>query len=378
MKHPDVLIVGGGVIGLTTAWYLSAEGVRVALVEQGEVGKQASWAGAGIIPPGDPACARTSIDLLRAHSSRLYPHLSRELLEHTGIDNGYLVCGGLELPDPDEPQHELPTEDWHSERIDFECVDRAGLQRLWPGLSPHYQSGAHLPQMAQVRNPRHLRALRSGCEARGVSFLTQWPVSRLLFSGSRVHAVEGERGRLDAGQILLAAGAWSESLLAQVGHRPGIRPIRGEIALLNIGPLSGRLPILLVGKRYIVPRQDGRLLVGSTEDDAGFDARPTAGGIAGLLAFATDLVPSLKDAHLEQSWAGLRPGSADGLPYLGLVPGFDNLHVAAGHFRAGLQLSPATGLVMMQHLLARPTLLSLHPFRLDRPPCPAGQTAFRS
>jgi glycine oxidase len=375
--NADVLIVGSGVIGLTTAWYLSGEGVRVTLVDQGAVGRQASWAGAGIIPPGDPAHAHTPIDLLRALSSRLYPELSAVLREQTGVDNGYVVCGGIELPDVDEPGLALPTEEWHSAGIAFEQLERAGLGRLEPGLAAHVTTGVFLPGMAQVRNPRHLQALQLGCIDRGVQVLPGWPVARLVVDGSRVQAVEGPMGRLSAGEYLLASGAWTDRLLEQVGHRPGIRPVRGQIALLNTGR-AGVRPLLLVGKRYLVPRLDGRLLVGATEEEAGFDAHPTAGGIVGLLAFATGLVPCLADAWLEQSWAGLRPGSVDGLPYLGAVPGCDNLHVAAGHFRAGLQLSPASGLAMACHLLGRPTPLSLEAFRLDRPPAPLMQTAFRS
>ena len=375
--NADVLIIGGGVIGLTTAWYLSGEGVRVTLLDQGPIGRQASWAGAGIIPPGCPAHARAPIDLLRALSSRLYPELSAALREQTGLDNGYVVCGGLELPDPDAPDLLLPTEEWHSEGIAFAWLDRAGLERLEPGLSPAVTAAVHLPGMAQVRNPRHLQALQRGCLDRSVAILPGWPVARLVVKGRQVLAVEGEQGRLSAGQYVLASGAWTERLLEPVGHRPGIRPVRGQIALLNTGR-PGMRPLLLVGKRYLVPRLDGRLLVGATEEEAGFDARPTAGGIAGLLEFATRLVPDLADAWLEQSWAGLRPGSVDGLPYLGAVPGCDNLHIAAGHFRAGLQLSPASGLAMTCHLLGRPTPLPLEAFRLDRPPAPPGQTAFRS
>lgn len=363
MMHPDVLIVGGGVIGLTTAWYLAGEGARVALVEQGETGRQASWAGAGILQPGDPQRATTPIDLLRAHSSRLHAELSRQLREQTGVDNGYVVCGAVELPDAD-CGGEFPTEEWHSEGSPFSAVERQELERLWPGLHPRWQRGAFLPAMAQLRNPWHLQALRAGCEARGVALLTEWPVARLLLKSSRVEGVEGQRGRLSAGATLIAAGAWSEALLAQAGQQPGIRPVRGQIALLNVG--GGGRPLLLVGKRYLVPRTDGRILVGSTEEEAGFDARPTAGGIAGLLEFVTALVPPLAAACLERSWAGLRPGSVDGMPSLGRVPGYDNLHVAAGHFRAGLQLSAATGLVMTQHLLGRPTLVPLEAFRVDR------------
>jgi glycine oxidase len=376
-ESPEVLIIGGGVIGLSTAWFLAGEGASVCVVEQGEIGKQASWAGAGIIPSGDSTHARTSIDLLRAHSAALYPSLSAELRESTRIDNGYVVCGGIELPDPDEPALSLPTEEWRGEGIAFELLDRSGLLRREATLADDIRQGVILPTMAQVRNPRHLKALRAGCAARGVAFETGWPVRRLATSGSRVLAAEGERGTLVAGQFLLAAGAWTEMLLADTGFRPGIRPIRGQIALFKTGR-QGVRPILLQGKRYLVPRTDGRILAGSTEEDVGFDARPTEEGIAGLVYFAHRLVPSLKEAELERTWAGLRPGSPDGLPYLGRVPGRENLHIAAGHFRAGLQLSPATGLVMAQHLLGKALLLSLEAFRLDRPFGPAAQTAFRS
>jgi glycine oxidase len=376
-EQADVVIIGGGVIGLTTAWFLAGEGASVLVVEQGEVGKQASWAGAGIIPPGDPAKARTAIDRLRAHSSSMYPALSAQLREQTGIDNGFIICGGIELPDPEEPGLSLPTEEWHGEGIAFEVLDRGGLRRLEPDLANEFERGAYLPGMGQVRNPRHLQALRAGCEAHSVRFETDWPVRRLVMQGKRITGVEGERGRLFGGQVLLAAGAWSETLLREVGFAPGICPVRGQIVLLDTGH-QGVRPLLLQGKRYLVPRLDGRILVGSTEEYTGFDARPTEEGIAGLLAFAYRLVPSLTLARVEAKWAGLRPGSPDGMPYLGAVPGWENLHVAAGHFRAGLQLSPATGLLMAQHLLGKPTLMSLEPFRLDRPAAPGAQAAFRS
>jgi glycine oxidase len=123
---------------------------------------------------------------------------------------------------------------------------------------------------------------------------------------------------------------------------------------------------LLQGKRYLVPRPDGLVLVGSTEEDAGFDKRTTAEAIQDLLAFAISMVPGLGSAHPERSWAGLRPGSPDSLPYIGPVPGIDNLFIAAGHFRAGIQLSPATGLVLKELFLGQPLTVALDAFRLDR------------
>ena len=362
MQHPDVLIIGAGVIGLTTAWYLAGEGVHVVVVDRGQVGREASWAGAGIIPPSDLRHARSPIDRLRAHSGNLYPELSRLLRGETGIDNGFLICGGIELPTGDND--ELPTEEWHGEGIPFERLDRAGLDRYQTGLSAEFTHGVYLPGMAQVRNPWHLRALLEGCVRRGVVVRPNLPVERLVLDGRRVVAVEGNQ-HLSAGQVLLTAGAWSSRLLQQVGQAFEVRPVRGQIVLFNTGR-PGIQPVLMQGKRYLVPRADGRVLAGSTEEDAGFDARTTEEGTSGLCEFAVRLLPDLSRAVVEKCWAGLRPGSPDGLPYLGAVPGFDNLHVATGHFRAGLQLSPGTGYVMMQHLLGRETLVGLEAFRMDR------------
>jgi glycine oxidase len=369
----DVLVIGGGVIGLTTAYYLARDGVRVTVVEQGEFGRQASWAGAGIIPPGNPALAQTPYDVLRAHSSGLYPQLSQELLEETGIENGYVVCGGVEFPESGEDQ---PAEEWRGEGIACVTLQRYQLDQLLPGVPRHVERAYLIPGMAQVRNPWHLQALQAACERRGVRLVSQCPVRSLDERGSRIASVETDRGHWTAGRYLVTAGAWTQGLLAPLGWLPGIRPIRGQIALLHTDKPALHW-ILLCGKRYVVPRSDGRILVGSTEEDAGFDTRPTGGAIGGLLTFAAGLLPALADAPLERCWAGLRPGSPDGMPYLGQLPGWDNLYVAAGHFRAGLQLSPATGLALAQLLQGKAAPVPLEAFRADRPTASRVERAFR-
>jgi glycine oxidase len=371
---PDVLIIGGGVIGLTTAYYLATEGASVLVVEQGEFGKEASWAGAGILPPGNPARARSPYDQLRAHSAVLYPTFSERLRERTGLDNGYVRCGGLEFA---AEEGELAVEEWRAEGIGFEPLDATALTRLEPALPPQAAVAYYLPEMAQVRNPRHLKALLAACRAEGVQLQSGCPVFGFERQGERLAALHTAMGIQFAGRFMLAAGAWTGCLLEQLGWRPGIRPVRGQIALLNTGaPLIRR--IVLWGPRYLVPRLDGRVLVGSTEEDVGFEKRTTAEAISKLLALAGSLVPGLSSAHVEQCWAGLRPGSPDGLPFLGPVPGFTNLFVAAGHFRAGIQLSPATGLVMKELLLGQKLTVSLESFRLDRPPAPRHRPAFPS
>jgi glycine oxidase len=361
-EHPDVVIIGGGVIGLTAAYFLARDGVCVAVVDKGDFGQESSWAGAGILPPGDPAHARTPVDLLRAHSAVLYPALSAELRERTGIDNGYIRCGGLEFVDAIEEDIE---QEWRGEGIACDALEGEELRRLEPLLADDLTQAYHLPDMAQVRNPRHLKALLAGCESYGVRLRPGCPVHGFETEGQRITAVKTLADEFSADRFLLAAGAWTDPLLEQVGWRPGIVPVRGQIVLLNTG-VATVSKILLDGKRYLVPRRDGRILIGSTEEHAGFDKRTTAGAVAELLAFAVRLVPALASAHLERAWAGLRPGSPDGLPFLGAVPGWDNLFVAAGHFRAGLQLSPATGLVVKELLLGKKTTVPLAAFRLDR------------
>jgi glycine oxidase len=361
-QHPDVLILGGGVIGLSVAYYLAREQVRVEVVDKGDFGQEASWAGAGIIPPGNPARARTPFDRLRALSSEAFPALSRELRERTGIDNGYLRCGGLVLP---EDHDDADDQEWCGDGIRCEEVTGPDLRRLEPGLAPAFVRALHLPDTAQLRNPRHVKALVASCVSLGVRLRPGCPAVGLERDGDRVIGVSTIEGQLTAGHYVIASGAWSDSLLQQVGWRPGIRPIRGQIALLNTGaPLVWR--VLMHGKRYLVPRPDGRILVGATEEDVGFDKRTTAAAIRDLLDFAIALVPGLADAPLERSWAGLRPGSPNGLPFLGRVPGAANLFVAAGHFRAGIQLSPGTATLMTDLILGRPPAIPLDSFRLDR------------
>jgi len=372
--YPDVLVIGGGVIGLSAAYFLAREGARVEVADQGDFGREASWAGAGILAPGNPAAARTPLDQLRAHSATLFPGLSAELSQRTGIDNGYVRCGGLELAVAGE---EAALDEWRTEGIRFELLDEPAVRDLEPALAPGLGPAAHLPDLAQVRTPRHVKALLAGCRCQGVRLHAGCCVQTLEHHGGRVTAVNTGSGPVRADRFLLATGAWTEPLLAQVGWRPGIRPVRGQIACLNSGVARFRR-VLLHGARYLVPRPDGRVLVGSTEEDAGFDKRTTAGAIGGLLEFALGLIPGLSEAEVEHCWAGLRPGSPDGQPFLGPVPGFANLFLAAGHYRAGIQLSAATGLVLKELLLGQELTVPLESFRLDRQPVPPRRPAFRS
>ncbi len=359
---PDIAIIGGGIIGLTTAYYLAQEGQRVVVLDKGDLGHEASWAGAGIIPASDPANAHTPLERFRGGSAAMFPALSQELLERTGIDNGYRKCGGLEFISATENGH---AGEWHSDMSPGQRLGRAELAQLEPALAASLADAFHLPEMAQVRNPRHLRALQTACQTMGVALKPRCAVHSLQRTGKRITAMQTQDGPVVAGAYLLTAGAWTDTLANGVGWRPGIHPVRGQMVLLYAPTLSLR-HIVLWGAQYLVPRGDGFLLVGSTEENAGFEKRNTAGAVEELLALACRVVPELSQAAVVRCWSGLRPGSHDGLPFLGRVAGFDNLFVAAGHFRSGISLSPGTGQVMKDLLMGEQPTLPLEPFRPDR------------
>jgi glycine oxidase len=377
-KHPDVAIVGGGIIGLTCAYFLAKEGLSVSVFDRGGFGMEASWAGAGIIPPGNPSGAATPIDLLRAIGSTRFPGFSEELRERTGIDNGYARCGGIEFLEEDE-RGVLGL--WKEEGIAFEKLSGQALAEYEPAVTDPPAHPYLLPGCAQVRNPRHLRALIAACSQVGVR---QYPHTavKVVHPGphdSRIGSLLLDRGILTAGRILIAAGPWSDDSVAS-DSRGGriIHPVRGQIVLLRAAnSLINR--VLMHGKRYLVPRLDGRILIGSTEEpEAGFEKANTAEGVSDLLNFATRLVPALARAELERCWSGLRPGSPDGLPFIGPVPGWDNVFVAAGHFRAGIQLSIGTAQVIAEHFRGMPTCVPLDSFAVDRKPVSGVRIAFRS
>jgi glycine oxidase len=369
--HGDILIIGGGVIGLTTAYFLARDGARVTVVDQADFGQEVSWAGAGILPAGEQERWDHPVEHLRARSAAMFPSLSAELRELTGIDNGYVRCGGLEFPEEESEsgarRHSTiraSRTEWHGE--DAQLLDAEEVRRLEPALAGNLGPAYHLPDTAQIRNPRHIKALLAACHQRGVRLTPGCPVGGFITNGPRVLAAKALGGELAADRFLIATGAWSDPLLEHLGCRPGIKPIRGQIVLLRLDRPIFRM-VLIRGACYLVPRSDGRVLIGSTEEDVGYDKRTTAGAIADLIALAVGLVPALADAPVERCWAGLRPGSPDGLPFLGPAPSWDNVFVAAGHFRAGIQLSPGTALVMKECLLGQSPTMPLQPFRLDRP-----------
>lgn len=363
----DVVIIGGGVIGLSLAYELSVEGVRdVTLLERRTLGREASWAGAGILTPAG-AEARAPIDRLRALSLRRVAEWSARLRDETGIDNGYRPWGELQLATDAETASALrvKADAWRADGLAVEPLTGDELAQLEPRLASDLTAAYRLPEGAQLRNPWHLRALAAACARRGVRLLTGTPATGFDVEGGRVTAVRTPAGRLAGERFVVAAGAWSPALLRGAGLTVPGEPVRGQIVLLDT-PVAPLRHVVWAGSRYLVPRPEGRVLVGSTEDHAGFESHPTAGGVASLLALAHRLVPELAEARFDRAWAGLRPGSPDALPILGRAPGRDNLYLATGHFRSGFELSAGSAVLLGQLLRGEAPEQSLEPFRAER------------
>lgn len=366
-ESSDFIVIGGGVIGLSIAYELAGQGVDVSVFDQGAMGQESSWAGAGMLPPARAFPGAPPDVRLRAASHDLWPIWSAGLREETGLDNGFRKCGAIELAIDEASAAQLSAlvKSWRESGISAERLTRERAAELEPALTPDFVDAYSVPDFAQVRNPRHLKVLMAACLKRGVKLHPGVPAFGWERAGERIVALQTVKGRFAAGQFVVAAGAWSATLLSALGCHLPLEPVRGQIVLLSTKP-STIERVIEVDKRYLVPRGDGRVLVGSTEERVGFLKQNTSQAVAELIEFGCRLVPSLAQATVERFWAGLRPGSPDGLPFLGPVPGYDNAFVAAGHFREGLHLAPATAMLLGQLMLGRELTMSWEPFRCDR------------
>ncbi len=369
---PDILILGGGVIGLSLAYELSASGLRVRVIDRELAGGRTSWAAAGILPPCNFRTKAPPPDWLAGFSNQLHAEWSARLREETGIDNGYRRCGGIHLADSDAMMSELlqTCERWRREGLTVKWLHAVDLDRAEPALAGAYDrlpltGVALVAEEAQIRSPRHLQALLAACHKRGVEISSGVEAYDFDVTSGRVTAVRTNMGSIAADKVVLACGAWSQSIAARLGFSLPIRPIRGQIVLLNCGrPILSRL--VNAGRQYLVSRDDGRVLVGSTQEDVGFDPRNTAAAIADLLQFAIRLVPQLQAADIERCWTGFRPRGVDDLPFLGPAPGLSNVYLATGHFRAGLWQSTGTAVVMSRLIRGESPGVDLAPFRPGR------------
>ncbi len=358
-KQQQVVIVGGGVIGLLTAFNLATQGRAVVLLDRADLGQESSWAGGGIVSPLYPWRYSPAVTALAHWSQDFYPQLAAQLFAATGVDPEVYTTGlyWLDLDDEDAALAWAAREGRPLSKVDVSAAHDAV-----PALGGGYSQAIYMANVANVRNPRLVKSLKAALLALpGVTIQEQCEVDGFVLDGDTVVGVNTPAGPILGDQVVLAAGAWSGELLAKLGLLLPVEPVKGQMILYSCAPDFLSSMVLAKG-RYAIPRRDGHILIGSTLEHAGFDKTPTRFALDSLKASAVELIPGLADAEVVGHWAGLRPGSPEGIPYIGEVPGFKGLWLNCGHYRNGLVLAPASCQLFADLLLEQVPIIDPAPY----------------
>jgi glycine oxidase len=369
----DVIVIGAGVQGCAVAWLLARAGQRVVVLERAIPGAEASSAAGGILSPGVEALEPGPFYALGRASLARYPAFLEALRRDSGLEVGYRRGGTLEVALDDDHAQLLAgrAAKIHSAGLPVTVLDDAEVRGLEPGLSPEARGALWFEDESSL-DPRALgRALALAAQSAGATFLTG-RVLGIRREEGRAAGVAHERGPIDAAAVVLAAGAWSLQVEGHGLPAGAVRPVRGQIAVVDTRPpLLTR--VVFSGHGYAVPRSDGRILLGSTMEEAGFEKAVTAGGLRHVLEVGIGIAPAIERAPVVETWSNFRPASPDGEPILGpgATPG---LLYATGHTRNGILLCPITAEAITACVLGRPPPVDLAPFsplRLAPRPGPA-------
>lgn len=381
--RPKVAIVGAGVCGLGVAWRLAQQGCAVTVFERGEVGRGASWAAAGMLAanvesePGEEALLSLTLE-----AQRQWPAFTTELEAASGREIGYREDGTLFAA--------VLQDDVERLRFTYDYQRSLGLDLAWfsgrearaqePCLSPQVSGAVWSPNDHQVDNRFLALALAEAAARAGAEIRCGQRVESVTIDQERCHGVETACGFHAADAVLLAAGAWSRDVAGlPEGLAPPVRPLKGQALTLGMDTQAPLLKSVLWGPRglYAVPREDGRLIVGATVEEKGWDDTLTAGGLMHLLWELWQLLPGTEDLPVEETWVGHRPSSRDDAPILG-PSAISGLHFATGHHRNGILLAPLTADLVAEGILQDRAPERIVPFGPDRfavPPSPASRTA---
>lgn len=342
---------------------LGQHGASVQLIERGQCGREASWAGGGIVSPLYPWRYSEPVTALANQAQDAYPELARALTAETGIDPELTECGLLML-DADDHAQALDWAQRHGRAM--HAWQASQIYAREPGLASGSERALYMPAVANIRNPRLVRALAASLQSHpAVEIREQAEILRFETRGDRMTAVwlrqHNQELRLQADAFVLAAGAWTGQLLDTLGLKLPVVPVKGQMLLYKADKplLSG---VVLSKGRYLIPRRDHHILVGSTLEHADFDKSITGQACDSLRASAEQMLPALSALPVLRQWAGLRPGAPEGIPFIGQIPGFSNVYVNAGHYRNGLVLAPASAQLLVAMLTGTSAGLDATPY----------------
>jgi len=339
MNKFDLIIVGGGIIGMATARELAMRGLSVALFDKGKLGKEASWSAGGILSSMHPWSENPCSSELSSQGKACYADFVSELKQQTGIDSEYYRSGVLMINQDDIDQ----TRQWVNQN-----------QIPFYENYKNYPAGMHIPansifltEIAQVRVPCLLKALFASLLKLKVTIFENSAVSELDSNDGKCQSVMVGRERYYADNFFVTAGAWSEQVLGKAKDDIKINPVLGQMLCVKFAkqPLE---TMILDGGYYFIPRRDGHVLIGSTMENVGFNQATTQMARDNLMQWAGEIWPDIADAEFIKHWSGLRPATNNGEPYLGKLRGFENVYINAGHFRKGILQAPVCAGIMAE------------------------------
>jgi glycine oxidase len=375
VRRKSVAIIGAGVVGLGIAWRLAARGVAVSVFDKGAAGAGATHAAAGMLAacaeaePGEEALVALGRD-----SQARWPAFAKELQQASGIDVELRREGTLVIALTADDQARLFHHLEFQKKLDLplQWISAAETRRREPHLAGKLAGAVFSPEDHQVDNRKLATALRIAAQAAGAAIHEHQPVATISVTGKRVDGIvlaDGSKHAADT--VVLAAGAWSRGIAAGIAElapqaRPPVRPIKGQMLALRMDPAAPLVNHVIWGPGiYMVPRLDGRLIIGATVEEKGFDSTLTAGGLLTLLEAAWRAVPSIEELPIDEMWVGHRPGSRDDAPILGPAA-LDGLVYATGHHRNGILLAPVTADTIARLVLEGTLDPAIRPFGMER------------
>jgi len=355
----DITFIGGGISGLLTARLFALAGAKVTIIDKGFIGQESSWAGGGILSPLYPWRQSAAVNELFIESIRLYPELITSLLQKTQLDPEYQVSGILinKLDDL------ALAKKWYQQHK----FNITAVPEQYAAYSD--EQSLYLPDVAQVRNPRLLKALKQDLLLQGVDIIEQCAIENISLNKNKITQIESKTQSFSVNQLVITSGAWTGNLWKtlfadSLGIVPNIRPVKGQMLIFD-SPLGVLDTMILEHDRYLIPRRDGKILCGSTIEYQQFDKTITDQAQQSLAKFAHKICPDLSHIAIEKQWAGLRPATEHGIPYIDTHPEITNLAINAGHFRNGFAIGTAAAQLLYELITQQTPILNPTPYQLS-------------